>query len=236
MEALSESNIDNKKLGFFSYVFNFDSENKDMILNMFQYTFIALPFVLLVLKIINYFTPEEDEEKKSLEISVELILTITALLLSIWFINKIIMYIPTYSKTIYPEFNEITFILPFLILLFTMQTKIGKKINILLERLIDLYEGRTNLRNNEKNKDIKTHQPIAQPPVHQNSQADLLPRQNNNVNNISNQHFNNQVTNEQPRTDFNNMFAGPNTPLVNAQEPMAANEAIGGGIFGGSVF
>jgi hypothetical protein len=140
------------------------------------------------------------------------------------------MYIPTYSKSNYAEFNEITFILPFLILLFTMQTKIGGKINILIERLIDVYEGRTNLKDQEKNSDIKKTQPISGPPVHQNSQADSLTRQPN-----LNQQFNNESMNQQPRTDFNNMFAGPNTPLVNVQEPMAANESLGG-LFGSSIF
>lgn len=230
MEALSETNIDNKNKGFFSYVFNFDEENKDMLTNMFQYAFLSLPLVLIVLKLINHFSPEENDEKGNLEILLEVILTLTSILLAIWFINKIIMYIPTYSKSNYAEFNEITFILPFLILLFTMQTKIGAKINILIERLIDVYEGRTNLKDQEKNSDIKKTQPISGPPVHQNSQADSLTRQPN-----VNQQFNNQAMNQQPRTDFNNMFAGPNTPLVNAQEPMAANESLGG-LFGSSIF
>lgn len=230
MESLSEPNIENKNKNFFNYVFNFDDENKDMLTNMFQYAFLSLPLVLLVLKIINHFSPEENDEKGNLEIILEVFLTLTSILLAIWFINKIIMYIPTYSKSNYTEFNEITFILPFLILLFTMQTKIGGKINILLERLINLYEGKTNLKDQDKNKDIKKTQPISGHPVHQNSQADNLIRQPN-----INQQFNNQVVNQEPKQDFNNMFAGPNTPLVNAQEPMAANEGIGG-IFGASLF
>ena len=34
--------------------------------------------------------------------------------------------------------------------------------------------------------------------------------------------------------DFNSMYAGPETPLVNAMEPMAANDFLGGGGFGSS--
>lgn len=227
MEVLSENNIDNKNIGFFSYVFNFDEENKDMLTNMFQYTFLSLPLIIIVLKLINNFTPEENDEKGNLEILLEVTLTLTTILFAIWFINKIIMYIPTYSKSNYAEFNEITFILPFLILLFTMQTKIGAKINILVERLINIYEGRTNLKHQNKNSDIKKTQPISTPPVHQNSQSDSLVKQSN-----VNQEFNNQVMNQQPRTDFNNMFAGPNNPSVNIQEPQAANESLGNGLFG----
>lgn len=230
MEVLSETNIDINNKGFFSHVFNFDDENKDMLTNMFQYAFLSLPLVVIVLKLINHFTPEENDEKGNLEIILEVMITLSSILLSIWFINKIVMYLPTYSKSNYAEFNEITFILPFLILLFTMQTKIGGKINILVERLIDVYEGRTNLKEGDKNKDIKKTQPISGPPVHQISQADNLIRQTN-----VNQQFANEVSNQQPKTDFNNMFAGPNTPIVNMQEPLAANDGFASS-FGGSIF
>ena len=45
------------------------------------------------------------------------------------------------------------------------------------------------------------------------------------------------VPNKQPVPDFNSMHAGPITPLPDAaqptlQEPMAANEAFGGGSYG----
>ena len=36
-----------------------------------------------------------------------------------------------------------------------------------------------------------------------------------------------------PERNFNNAYMGPNTPLIDASEPMAANEAFGG-MFGGS--
>tara|TARA_Y100001980_G_C14529614_1_gene305431 strand:+ start:31 stop:726 length:696 start_codon:yes stop_codon:yes gene_type:complete len=225
MESLSETNIENKNSGFLNYVFNFDDKNKEMLLNMFQYAFVSLPLIIIVLKVINHFSPEENDEKGNLEIIFEVLISLVSILLAIWFINKIVNYIPTYSKIAYSEFNEISFMLPFLILLFTMQTKIGKKINILLERLIDLYEGRVNLKENQKNKDIKTSQPISQPPVHQNSQADqLINSQSFNTN----QQFNNQISNQQPEINFNNMYAGPNNQLIDAQEPMAANESLGG--------
>ena len=230
MEALSDSNIENNNEGFFNYVFNFDNDNKAMLSNLFQFAFLSVPLVVIALKTINHFTPEETDEKGTLEISTEIILSLSFILLSIWFINKIVRYIPTYSKKDYIDFNESSFVIPFLILLFTIQTKIGSKINILVERLIDLYEGKTNLKTNEKQSDVKRTQPIARPPGHQVSQADLLPSQNNGNGFTQTQH-NNQVQNQNP--DFNNMIAGPNTPLVNAQEPMAANESLGG-LFGGS--
>ena len=40
--------------GFFNHVFNFDNENKAILMNSFQYLFIALIPVVLVLKLIKY--------------------------------------------------------------------------------------------------------------------------------------------------------------------------------------
>ena len=65
----------------------------------------------------NYYTNEEDDSKGTLEILVEVIGSISLILMSIWFINKIIRYIPTYTKTDYPVFNEVNFILPLFIVL-----------------------------------------------------------------------------------------------------------------------
>ena len=81
--------------------------NKGLLINLFQYAFIAVPLVILVLKVMNYYTPEEDNSKGSLEILLEVIVSISILLLAVWFINKIIRYIPNISKLEYPEFNEV---------------------------------------------------------------------------------------------------------------------------------
>ena len=120
-----------------------------------------------------------------------------------------------------------------------MQTKLGSKINILVERLADLYHGKTNLKENDgKINDYKTTQPISQTPGHQPSQADFLNQQqaqrstnmvsNNVVNNAQNQQSTSSITPPPPPHNFNNAFQGPNNPLVNAAEPMAANEGFGG--------
>ena len=72
METLSENNISNTKEGFLNFVFNFDDENKNMLINLFQFTFLAIPLTLVVLKSINHFTPPLDDERGSLELSLEI--------------------------------------------------------------------------------------------------------------------------------------------------------------------
>ena len=83
-------------LGFFQYVFNFDEDNKAALLNMIQYTILAIIPVLIILKITKHIIPEEDESKGSLEIVLESAGQIIIIMLAIWFTNKIINYIPTY--------------------------------------------------------------------------------------------------------------------------------------------
>jgi hypothetical protein len=226
-----EEDEENKK-GFFEYIFNFNRENMENISNMWQYTFIAIPLVLICLKLLNALSPEVDETKGSLEIFLEIFISINVLLLTIWFVNKIIRYIPTRSKTSYHTFNETNFILPFLIILFTIDTKLGNKINILIDRLFDLYNGKTNLNNgnNKKNaqnqQDVKTTQPIsrgARSPQ-QNTGQQQSPQFNNLA--LNNPQFN-QQNNNSPETNFNNVFSGPNiNNLLQIEEPLAANELL----------
>ena len=244
------------KMGFFSYVFNFDDTNKALISNLFQYSYIAIPLVIIILKLINHYTPEDDDSKGTLEIIGEVFLSVALILFAIWFINKTIRYIPTISKVPYPVFNEVNFVIPLFIILFTMHTKLGTKINILVERIVDLYDGKTNLKVNRSKKDYKTTQPIAQSPSHQPSRSDFLnssalaprgmdaisgaPSQNNQGGRVESegQHtrdVHQNATNPQSQHNFNNDFGGPPTPLI-TQEPMAANEAFGGNMFGGSSF
>lgn len=244
------------KTGFFNYVFNFDDTNKALLSNLFQYSYIAIPLVIIILKLINHYTPEDDDSKGTLEIIGEVFLSVALILFAIWFINKIIRYIPTISKVPYPVFNEVNFIIPLFVILFTMHTKLGIKINILVERIVDLYDGKTNLKTNNSKKDYKTTQPIAKSPSHQPSRSDFLnssaPAQRgiDAVNGLppsthqggrvesEGQHVRDvhqNATQPQAQHNFNNDFGGPATPLV-SQEPMAANEAFGGNMFGGSSF
>ena len=130
-------------------------------------------------------------------------------------------------------------------ILFTLQTKLGGKINILIERLINLIEGKTNLKESSNDKkDYTTTQPISKPPIHQISQADNLSPQ---IPGTSSQQLVNNVQSRpmaQSSPNFNSFYSGPTTPLVNAAnptqnmdnafEPMAANEGMS--MFGGSAF
>jgi len=230
--------------GFFKYVFNFDDTNKYAILNMFQYTSLSIVPILLLLKGIKHFIPEDDDSKGSIEIAAESVGQLLFIMLALWFINKTIFYIPTYSGTSYKGFNEITFILPFVLILATMQTKLGAKFQILIDRVMNKWHGREGYAGQEQADGqgqgqgqgqggmVRVTQPMSPTPGHQPSQADLLP---------SDRQYSQmppglatKQTNKQTNPDFNAMYQQNNTPMVGAaspgmmmNEPMAANE-IGG--------
>lgn len=235
----TDSTIDNTKNGFINYVFNFDECNKNALLNLFQYTLLAIPIIVIILKVMNHYIPDDDDTKSSLEIALEIAVSVTGILLSIWFINKIVRYIPTYSKVNYPEFNEINFIVPTFLILFTIKSKLGSKINILVERLLDLIEGKTNLTVSKTNgNDYKTTQPISQIPMHQPSVGDTMgqPKQNLETQQVNALHNMLQPQSQQPQQQQQTQFPQlpTNTSVPNQLEPMAASEAFS--MFGGTSF
>jgi len=155
------------------------------------------------------------------------------MILAIYFSNKAIKYIPTYSGVKYVSEGDTTnFLLPFMILLLTMQTKVGAKVNIIFERIIDMWNGRNENTSLNKN-EVKVTQPLAG--QYQNSQTENL----NNMQLLpSNQNVSMQIPNIQPQQspDFNQMYQQQDTSMPGAAtpgitEPMAANELGGGGGF-----
>jgi hypothetical protein len=183
--------------------------------------------------------PEDDDSKGSFEILAESIGQVILIMVSIWITNKIINYIPTYSGEDYPKFNEISFIIPTLILIITMQTKLGAKINILYSRVMEFWNGKSPLVGTSNHGNAKMNQTIATPGVHQVSRADTLdntlmaPRANqlpaqNNISMIDalpNMMNNGGGVNYQGQA-MQNAF-------MESMEPMAANGALGGS-FGSS--
>ena len=120
---------------FVNYVFDFKAENRNQLLNLIQYTLIAFLPVILTLRLIKYTIPIDTDSKTTIEITLEVIAEVILIVLAIWFTNRIIQYIPTYSGTAYPTNNGMGFVVPFVIILSTLQTKLGAKLNILIDRV-----------------------------------------------------------------------------------------------------
>ena len=140
MEILHEVKDLNKK-SILSHVFDSSQEGIATVLNDLQYTFLAVFLVVILNKCIQRFIPDADDDKSSLEISAEVFFQLILMIGGIIIIHRIITYIPTYSGFKYETLSLTNVIIAFLIIVLSIQTKLGIKINIIVDRIYDLWNG-----------------------------------------------------------------------------------------------
>jgi hypothetical protein len=137
--------LDNKSksiFGFFKYVLNVDEDSKSDILNIIQYSIISIVPIVILNKSMQKYIPEADEKKGSVEILAEIMFQIIYIFIGLLLAHRIVTYIPTYSGIKYPEFNIIFVILAVLMITMSLQTKLGDKISIITDRVVELWEGK----------------------------------------------------------------------------------------------
>ena len=167
MDKLEELSSVGTKNGFFKHMFSFGDDEKGDIINVVQYALIAIIPVIVLNKTMQKFVPEADDEKGSLEISAEVIFQIVYMFIGMYFIHRIIIYVPTYGGVKYQDFSVTTIILAVLTIVLSLQTKLGEKVSILVERLVNLWEGKTaDPKKKPKNSTVKVSQPISQQQMH----------------------------------------------------------------------
>jgi hypothetical protein len=151
---------------FINHVFDSSDEGKAEILNVIQYSLTAILPIVMLNKTIQKFVPEADVEKSSLELLAEIFIQIVVMFIGVVLIHRVITYFPTYSGYKYEAFNLTTVILAFLVIVLSLQTKLGIKVNILVDRAYELWNGPGAEKNKPVRKEtMQNHQP---------SQADSL--------------------------------------------------------------
>ena len=223
------------KKNFFSHVFDFEKTTQNNLLNLFQYVLIALIPTIILNKCTQRFFPPVDEEKSSLELLAELIGQILFMFFGFVIIHRIITFIPTISKTDYADVNFLSVIIVFLALILSIQSKVSGKTNVLLDRLYNNWSGQQAPLQQQQQNTQHSNQGHPQ-------QGNLLPPPM--VQTSSPSFSNGPPPTQGPQPDFNKMYEGPTTPLINAAtpsmnpyetfEPMAANEGFSS--FGGAGF
>lgn len=229
MDSLDDLVTSKNKPSFFKHVFNFDDDSKNEMLNIIQYIALAVIPVVIVNKLMQRYIPEADEDKGNIELTMEILLQLFIMFLAILFIHRIITYVPTYSGAKYEGFHVTNIILATMMIILSLQTKLGEKVSILVDRVIDLWEGNSKDKKKNKKGNVKVSQPISQSQVMTQS-----------LNSMGSTSINNLPAQQMP-PDFNQMHQPDNTPLIGANtpgmaesfEPMPSNS--GGGAFG-SIF
>tara|TARA_Y100000992_G_scaffold135590_1_gene89646 strand:- start:21236 stop:21931 length:696 start_codon:yes stop_codon:yes gene_type:complete len=211
---------------FIKHVFNSNPESNAEFFNVVQYSVLGLIPILILNKLIHNYIPDVDEDKSSLELLVEILIQLIIMFCGIVLVHRVITYIPTYSGYLYESMNLTSIVLAFLIIILSLQTKIGLKVNILYDRIMEMWNGPDN---NEKKEGVKNNSMLGQ---HRNSQADYL-EENPAIGVFPPQPI---VTNKPSGGGYDHMMGGT---TGNASEslmdsgPMAANSVIGGS-FGSS--
>ena len=166
--------------GFVKHVFNFDNDTKYTLLNVTQYVVLAILPLTLYNYLINSFIPDYHEEKGNVEVLIEILGQIVIELFGLFFIHRLITYVPTYSGKAMGELNIFTIVLIYLVILYNSESRLGKKIKLLVERGVEIWEGKSENEKGEKKRKIilvvKVSQPISRGgmPTHQPSRADYL--------------------------------------------------------------
>ena len=235
MDTLDEITKSVKPSGFVNHVFNFNDESKEEMMNIVQYAVLAILPVIILNKATQRLIPEADDEKGTPEIAIEVILQTVSMFLGILIIHRIITYIPTHSGVKYSPLSVTSNILAVLVIILSLQTKLGEKVSILVDRAVDAWEGDEKSKLKKRPSNVKVSQPILQ--NQQISQS--LGSSGSGSTPISQLPIAPQIT--KPQQEYVNTYHQSNTygtqpqasymnnQMMEQSEPMAAN-------FGGSSF
>ena len=208
-------------VGFVEYITTVSSNEKAQMLNLLQYGGLALVPLLILLNVMKMYVPEEDPEKGTTELAIEVVVQLSVILLALFFIHKLILFVPTYSKVQYEGVNLLTIVLPLFFILLAIDTNVSHKLNTLFDRLLMLvglkkegYEG----------------SPQQQEP--NTSQGPLPPSHSTGIVTESST-INGQNPTMMPPNPMNTM-PQQSVQMMEPFQPMAANDSMGGGF--GSAF
>jgi hypothetical protein len=246
METLDEiTKSVSSKTSFFNHVFNFNDDSKNEMLNIVQYAVLAIIPVIILNKATQRIIPEADDEKGTPEIAIEVVLQTVSMFLGILIIHRIITFIPTHSGVKYSPLSVSSNILAVLVIILSLQTKLGEKVSILVDRSVDLWEGKTGddkAKLKKRSANVKVSQPISQnnqisqslgysgsgggsTPI---SQLPIAPQITKPQEYANSYHQSNTYGAQQPQASY------MNNQMMESNEPVAAN--FGGGSSFGSSF
>lgn len=228
------------KPSFLNHVFKFDDETKSTLMNNLQYLVIALVPISLLNGLVDSVIPELDDTKNNFELLVEVVGHIFVLFTIVILVNRIATFVSTYSGRAHEEINLTTILMVVVLLSMQNKNKIGDKINLLLKRLKELWEGKKEEPKQEAKQQQQQQQPTIQQaqPTHQASRADYVQTHNvmnapsnemGNMNQIANDNINHLGNSGAGNNMYsNNGFNG----LVNAMGPMDTQEPMAANAFG----
>ena len=171
-EHKDTENYISKSKGFFSYVFNTNEDTRVELLNLAQYVTIAFITIAMFMTVLRYYYPTFTEENSSLEIIIVNTLYVLIVIFVLYFINRIICYIPTFSRTQYPHCQNPLYLFPLVLSIIcgvtSFNTSITTSCEILWDRLAQLTSYTSSKPVNKKKK-----QSVSAAPQQQSDQPNI---------------------------------------------------------------
>jgi hypothetical protein len=235
MDSLEESVRDGvRRSGFIDYVFKMDDAQQGVLLNITQYIVLALVPIAIVLSVIRTYSPDPDDQKGSLMVLVEIVGQLLFMFASIYFIHRTITYVPTYSGYKYGELNMVTIALGILMIVLSIKTKLGEKVQILVDRVEDLWSGQGSAREGYgQQSQVRVTQPLSNQYAQSSGgmmvTGGIAPPPAQLTSNKSMQNEFRPPAQQQPSAPA--AGASPYGGTMGGFEPMAANEIIGHSMF-----
>ena len=125
--------------GFFTYVFRLSKFKQEDLMNIVQYsTLTIIPVILFVYFTKKYF-PAVNENDASLYIFIVTFIELMFMIIGIFFIDRIINYIPTYSGKYYETINLTTIIIVFILFMLIVRGGFRDRTRILLRKFDDWF-------------------------------------------------------------------------------------------------
>ena len=229
MEAVQDIQMAKVSNSFINHMFTFKKAEKAEIYNLIQYPFLAILPLIVLIRINQNFWAKVEAKKGNVELLAEIIGEMVINSLIVFFVFRILEYIPTFSGEPLKSINILTVITALIIGLpwYDKDSNIGNKVKIVYNRINDslpsFLASKLEPKPKKKNKQANS---ILPPPTHQQSRADSLGG-----------HPPQFVEKPSSPSSFPSPNLGPSN-TQQQQQPMAtisaANEVLGG--FGGSVW
>ena len=214
-------------VGFIDHMTKMDEDTKSILMNTIQYALLSITPILGLQCIIETVFPEFEESKGNFELAVEIVGQLVFTMVALFFIHRLICFIPTYSKEPLSTINFLTVALIYVLtIVYNKSDNLGKKIQSLVKKMKNLWYGVDEVDKKERKEDnVSITRPItglsSAVPTHQASRADYVNTQENITPPLLPTSSTSQDIYNKPNVQ--ETFA----PMQN--EPMAANGVLGGG-------
>jgi len=230
MDFLSETTAvvpNEKTLGFFEHVFKYDTHTKDYFTTTVQYVILSIIPIVLLNKSIQYIIPKSDDTKGNMEILMEIGGQLALIYVGLFLVHRIVSYLPLiYNNAHFEEVNLISFTLPFLVIVLSLQTKLGEKVDILYRRAVHYWTGveppSYHEEEHEEEPAVQVRQPIMRAETRQS-----IPEYQERKMTSTDMNRAVQYNEPQPQQQPQQQQQPPNFDAM--IEPMAANEMGGSG-------